>query len=170
MAKKNTITAAEIDKAASGLTMDDFFLAVKLIRKDGVLFHDEEHDRLFYVKVNPQELHDYDNELCEADDSLESILYGVFMAVKDTKHKTCETRQNFNEHYRLNAASPMYKKDKNFSAYMALYHTLAGWLRFWMEQIMEEQLNNLSEEEVIQRCEELDRAAEKKPNLKVVKN
>ena len=158
--RNNTIaipgTDNELDRAAASLTMDDFFMAVKDIRNEGVLFEDEEHGGFYAIHVNPVELHAYDPELCEPDDSLESILYGVFMAVKDPGRKGCETRSSFDESWKWFATDRKFKKDKDRWAFMALYRTLTGWLRFFMEKAMEEQVKHITEEDVLKRIEEVE--------------
>lgn len=146
----------ELERAVAGLTMDDFFLAVKSIRNKGVILEDEEHGGLYAVKVNPAELNAFDPYLCKADDSLEAVLYGVFMAVKEPG-KGCETRDIFDAAWKTLGHDRDCRKDSALRAYLALYETLEGWLRFWVERIMEEQVKNISEEDVVALCEALDK-------------
>ncbi len=146
----------ELERAVAGLTMDDFFLAVKSISNKGVILEDDEHGGLYAVKVNPAELNAFDPNLCDADDSLEAVLYGVFMAVKEPRGG-CETRENFNAAWKSMGRDSECRKDSAMRAYLALYETLEGWLRFWIERIMEEQVKNISEEDVLALCEELDK-------------
>ena len=146
----------ELERAVAGLTMDDFFLAVKSIRNKGVILEDEEHGGPYAVKVNPEELNAFDPNLCEADDSLEAVLYGVFMAVKEPG-EGCETRDIFNAAWESMDRDSECRNDSAMRAYQALYETLEGWLRFWVERIMEEQVKNIGEEDVVALCNELDK-------------
>lgn len=146
----------ELERAVAGLTMEDFFLAVKYIRNNGVVLEDEEHGGLYAVKVNPAELNASDPNLCEADDSLEAVLYGVFMAVKEPG-EGCETRDDFDAAWKSMENDRNCRKDPEFRAYLALHETLEGWLRFWVERIMEEQVKNIGEEDVLAICEGLDK-------------
>lgn len=155
MKTKTNIT--ELERAVAGLTMDDFFLAAKTIRNKGVILEDEEHGGLYSVKVNPAELNAFDPNLCEADDSLDAVLYGVFMAVKEPVVEGCETRKDFDAYWKSLENDLNCRKDPEFRAYLALYETLEGWLRFWVERIMEEQVKNIGEEDVVALCNELDK-------------
>ena len=146
----------ELERAVAGLTMEDFFLAVKSIRNNGVVLEDEEHGGHYAVKVNPAELNAFDPNLCEADDSLEGVLYGVFMAVKEPG-EGCETREDFDAAWESMGRDRECRKDSAMRAYLALYETLEGWLRFWVERIMEEQVKTIGEEDVLALCNELDK-------------
>lgn len=147
----------ELERAVAGLTMEDFFLAVKTIRNEGVILKDEEHGGLYAVKVTPAELNAFDPYLCKADDSLEAVLYGVFMAVKEPPVEGCETRENFNAAWKYIGRDSECRKDSALRAYLALYKTLEAWLRLWAESIIEEQVKNVSEEDVVALCEKLDK-------------
>ena len=79
------------------------------------------------------------------------------MAVKDPGRKGCETRSSFDESWRWFATDRKFKKDKDRWAFMALYRTLTGWLRFFMEKAMEEQVKHITEEDVLKRIEEVEK-------------
>ena len=151
------ITEAQISKAATGLTMDNFFDAVKEIRILGVLFHDEEHDNYWREPVNVAELAEQDPEFIEPDDSLESILYGVFEAIRTQEHPDCETCGFFRDAYRYASKSKMWKKHKEAWAHRALVDSLQAWLRIGMEEILIKKAQSIPEEEVLKLCQELDR-------------
>lgn len=157
--KNNTInlTEAQISKAATGLTMDNFFKAVKEIRILGVLLHDEEHDNYWREPVNVAELAEHDPEFIEPDDSLESILYGVFEVIRTQENPECETCGFFRDAYRFASKSKVWKKHKEAWAHRALVDSLQAWLRIGMEEILIKKAQSIPEEEVTKLCQELDR-------------
>ena len=157
--KKNNqvkVTAAEIKKAANGLTMANFFAAVKEIRLLGVLFHDEEHDGYWREPVNVAELAEQDPDFIKPDDSLESILYGVFEAIRTQEHPDCETCGFFRDAYRFMPKSKVWKKRKEAWAHRALVDALQAWLRISMEEILIKKVQSIPEEEVLKLCRSLD--------------
>ena len=153
---KKTITEKEIEKAAKSLTMDNFFGAVKEIRILGVLFHDEEHDTYFRVRVNVDELAEDDPELIHPGDSLESVLYGVFETIQKWEHPDCETCNFFREAYRSMKNDAQWKMVHKAWKHRALVSALEDWVRIPMEYILIEKIKGLSEEDVIKRAQELD--------------
>lgn len=158
--KKNNrakITDAEIKSAATGLTMDNFFAAVKEIRLLGVLFHDEEHDVYWREPVNVAELAEQDPDVIKPDDSLESILYGVFDVIRTQESPDCETCGFFRDAYRFMSKSKVWKQHKEAWAHRALVDALQAWLRIGMEEILVKKVLSIPEEEVLKRCQELDR-------------
>jgi hypothetical protein len=154
MSKKNntisiTGTISEIDRAAMGLTMDDFFGAVREIREDGVPFFNEETGEPFLIKVNMEELARHDPECFDPGESLEATLYGVFEAIhlQDPAHRGCETRSYFDEHWAyLTHDRKMKKYPPEFIAYRALVNALTRWLHAVMKPMLEKELENLKEE------------------------
>lgn len=153
---KKQITEQEIEKAAKSLTMDNFFSAVKEIRVLGVLFHDEEHDAYFRVKVNVDELAEYDPKFIKPGDSLESVLYGAFKTIQKWEHPDCETCNFFREAYRSMKDDSQWKNIPKAWKHRSLVSSLEMWLHIPMEHIMLEQIKRLSEADVIKRCNELD--------------
>lgn len=151
------ITEAQISKAATDLTMDNFFEAVKEIRIRGVLLHDEEHDNYWREPVNVAELAEQDPEFIEPDDSLESILYGVFEAIRTQEYPESETCGFFRDAYRFASKSKVWKKHKEAWAHRALVDSLQAWLRIGMEEILIKKAQSIPEEEVHKLCQELDR-------------
>lgn len=151
------ITEAQISKAATGLTMDNFFEAVKEIRILGVLFHDEEHDNYWREPVSVAELAEQDPEFVEPDDSLESILYGVFEAIRTQEHPNCETCGFFRNAYRSMPKSKVWKKHKEAWAHRALVDALQAWLRVGMEEILIKRVQSIPEEDGLELCQGLDR-------------
>ena len=158
--KKNNqvkITSTEIKKAATGLTMDNFFSAVKEIRLLGVLFHDEEHDGYWREPVNVAALAEQDPDFVKPGDSLESILYGVFEVIRTQESPDCETCGFFRDAYRSMPKSKTWKKRKEAWAHRALVDSLEAWLRVSMEEILIKKVQSIPEEEVLKLCQELDR-------------
>lgn len=153
---KKQITEQEIEKAAKSLTMDNFFSAVKEIRVLGVLFHDEEHDSYFRVHVNVDELAEHDPKFIKPGDSLESVLYGAFETIQKWEDPDCETCNFFREAYRSMKNAAQWKMLPKAWKHRSIVAALEDWVRIPMEDIMLEQIKNLSEEDVIKRCNELD--------------
>lgn len=151
--KTNTIALAgnisEVDRAAMGLTMDDFFGAVREIREDGIPFFNEETGEPFLVKVNMEELAKHDPDCFDPGESLEATLYGVFEAIhlQDHKHRGCETRSFFDEHWAyLTHDRKMKKYPPEFIAYRALVNALTRWLHAVMKPMLEKEIENLKVE------------------------
>jgi dipeptidase len=159
--KKNNTIDLEIERAAAGLTMDDFFFAVKQIRLNGISMYDEEHDRNVMISVDLKELHRFDPEIYGEDDSLEAVLYGVFEAMHDPEHRDCETRSWFNENFRdLNSRKGIKSMDLRTKAYCAMLMTLEDWLRIDIEDMFSDPRFLPSEEEVLERIRQME-ASEK---------
>lgn len=158
---KKQITEKEIEKAAKSLTMDNFFSAVKELRVLGVLFHDEEHDSYFRVKVNVDELAEYapeiyDPEFIKPGDSLESVLYGAFETIQKWETPDCETCNFFREAYRSMKDDAQWKNVPKAWKHRAIVSALEDWVRIPMEYILIEKIKGLSEEDVINRCNGID--------------
>jgi hypothetical protein len=142
-------TPSEMDRAAMGLTMDDFFGAVREIRENGVPFYDEEHDAYFTIKVDMAELAKHDPEIFDPGESLEATLYGVFEAIhlQDPVHRGCETRGYFDEQWKYWKSDRKMKKfPPEFIAYRSLVGALTRWLHVIMEPMLEKEIEKLKGE------------------------
>lgn len=140
---------SEMDRAAMGLTMDDFFGAVREIRENGVPFLNEETGEYFLIKVNMEELAKHDPDCFDPGESMESTLYGVFEAIhlQDPKHRGCETRSYFDEHWSYMMHDRKMKKyPPEFIAYRALVNALKRWLHEVMMPMLEKEIENLNGE------------------------
>lgn len=147
--QENTIdiagTASEMDRAAMGLTMDDFFGAVREIRENGVPFVNENTGESLLIKVNMEELAKHDPECFDPGESLEATLYGVFEAIRlqDPTHRGCETRSYFNEHWAYMKHDRKFRKfPPDFIAYCSLVSALECWLRVVMTPMLEKEIEN----------------------------
>lgn len=154
---KRKITEKEIKEAAKSLTMEDFFSAVKEIRVLGVLFYDEENDMYWREHVNTEALAENDPDLIDKDDSLESILYGVFESIKEWKRPKCKTCGFFRHAYHYMQKDNTWCNIYDAWKHRALVDSLQSWLRIPMQEVYVKWVESINEYDVIKRAQELDK-------------